>query len=73
MIFDSLVSIIAENMSVDESEITPETTFEDLGIDFIDLLDIIMALEDKLGGVDIELDGDAETVGELVESIERQL
>lgn len=73
MIFESLVSIIAENMSVDESEITPETTFEDLGIDFIDLLDIIMALEDKLGGVDIELDGDAETVGELAESIERQL
>ena len=73
MIFDSLVSIIAENMSIDESEITPETTFEDMGIDFIDLLDIIMALEDTLGGVNIELDGDAETVGELVESIERQI
>ena len=73
MVFESLVSIIAENMSVDESEITLETSFEDLGIDFIDLMDIIVALEDVLGGVDIEIDGDAETVGELVESIERQL
>lgn len=73
MVFDTLVAIIAENISVDESEIAPETTFEDLGIDYIDLLDIVMALEDALGGVEVEIDDDAETVGELVESIERQL
>lgn len=73
MVFDTLVGIIAENISVDESEIAPETTFEDLGIDYIDLLDIVMALEDALGGVEIEIDNDAETVGELVESIEKQL
>ena len=73
MVFDTLVAIIAENISVDESEITPETTFEDLGIDYIDLLDIVMALEEALGGVEVEIDDDAETVGELAESIERQL
>lgn len=73
MVFDTLVGIIAENISVDESEIAPETTFEDLGIDYIDLLDIVMSLEDALGGVEIELDDDAETVGELVECIERQI
>ncbi len=73
MVFDTLVAIIAENISVDESEITPETTFEDLGIDYIDLLDIVMALEESLGGVEVEIDDDAETVGELAESIEKQL
>lgn len=73
MVFDTLAAIIAENISVDESEIAPETTFEDLGIDYIDLLDIVMALEDALGGVEVEIDNDAETVGELAESIERQL
>ncbi len=73
MVFDTLAAIIAENISVDESEITPETTFEDLGIDYIDLLDIVMALEEALGGVEVEIDDDAETVGELAESIERQL
>ncbi len=73
MVFDTLVAIIAENISVDESEITPETTFEDLGIDYIDLLDIVMALEEALGGVEVEIDDDAETVGELAESIEKQL
>lgn len=73
MVFESLVSIIAENMSVDEAEITTGTSFEELGIDYIDLLDIVMALEDALGGIDIEMDDDIETVGELVESIERQL
>ncbi|MBQ8002499.1 MAG: acyl carrier protein [Clostridia bacterium] len=73
MVFDTLVSIIAENISVDESEITPDTTLEDLGIDYIDLLDIVMALEEALGGVEVEIDDDAETVGELAESIEKQL
>ncbi|MBQ7875955.1 MAG: acyl carrier protein [Clostridia bacterium] len=73
MVFDTLVAIIAENISVDESEITPETAFEDLGIDYIDLLDIVMALEEALGGVEVEIDDDAETVGELAESIEKQL
>ena len=73
MVFDTLVSIIAENISVDESEITPDTTLEDLGIDYIDLLDIVLALEEALGGVEVEIDDDAETVGELAESIEKQL
>ncbi|MBR5536263.1 MAG: acyl carrier protein [Clostridia bacterium] len=73
MVFETLVSIIAENISVDESEITPDTTLEDLGIDYIDLLDIVMALEEALGGVEVEIDDDAETVGELAESIERQI
>ncbi len=73
MVFDTLVGIIAENISVDESEIEMETSFEDLGIDYIDLLDIVMALEDALGGVDIEMDDDIETVGELCECIERQI
>lgn len=73
MVFDTLVGIIAENISVDESEITSDTTFEDLGIDFIDLLDIVMALEDALGGVEVEIPEDVETVGELVESIEKQI
>lgn len=73
MVFDTLVGIIAENISVDESEIHENTTLEDLGIDYIDLLDIVMALEDALGGVEVEIDDDATTVGELAESIERQL
>lgn len=73
MVFDTLVAIIAENISVDESEIAYDTTFEDLGIDYIDLLDIVMALEEALGGVEVEIDDDAETVGELAESIEKQL
>lgn len=73
MVFETLAAIIAENISVDENEITPDTTLEDLGIDYIDLLDIVMALEEALGGVEVEIDDDAETVGELAESIEKQL
>ncbi len=73
MVFDLIVSILTESISVDESEIQLETSFEDLGIDYIDLLDLVMALEERLGS-NIEIDdSDIETVGELVDAVEAQL
>ena len=71
MEFDILKKIIAEVLSVDAEEITPETTFEgDLGADSLDVTSIIIELEEEL---DIEIsDEDAveiKTVGDAVEKI----
>merc|ERR1712151_551127 len=42
--------IIAEQLSVDESKIVPEATFTgDLGADSLDAVELIMAVEEKLG------------------------
>merc|ERR1712151_1095634 len=42
--------IIAEQLSVDESKIVPEATFiGDLGADSLDAVELIMAVEEKLG------------------------
>ena len=71
MELDLLKKIIADVLSVDPDEITPDTTFiDDLGADSLDVYQIIMAVEDELG---IEVnEEDAEkisTVGDAVELI----
>ncbi|MCK4962579.1 MAG: acyl carrier protein [Anaerolineales bacterium] len=67
--------IIVELLSIDESKISPEARFrEDLEADSLDLVELIMAFEEKFGG-EIS-DEDAQkitTVGEAVKYIEEHL
>ena len=72
MVFQAIAELIAERNECDISEITPETTLEDLGIDSLDTVEMMMNLEDKIG-VESELDEKVATVGELVEYIERKM
>jgi acyl carrier protein len=69
MIFEKLVAHLAGHIEVDPSEITMDTTFESLGIDSLDTVEILMKLEEDLG-VEMELDEKVATVGELVRFIE---
>ena len=72
MIFEAIAELIAERNECDVADIKPEMTFADLGIDSLDTVEMLMNLEDKIGE-EIELDEKVETVGELVEYIERKL
>jgi len=51
--YDKLVSYATKQLELDPSEITPDSTFESLGIDSLDIVEMIMDLETELG---IELD-----------------
>ena len=73
MVFDKVAAILAEYVDTDASEITAETSFEDLGIDSLDMLDMVMALEEELGGVELELSEDIKTVGDLVNYAESKM
>ena len=61
MEFEKIQAIIADVLSVDTSEITPETTFvDDLGADSLDVFQIIMGIEEEF---DISIDTeDAEKI-----------
>ncbi len=72
MIFEAIAELIAERNDCPVSDITPESTFADFGIDSLDTVEMLMNLEDKVG-IEIELDEKVETVGELVEFIERKM
>jgi acyl carrier protein len=47
--FETLRQIIADKFEKDPAEITPEATFETLGIDSLDTFDIIFEAEEKFG------------------------
>ncbi len=71
--YEKLVSYAAKQLELDASEITPESTFESLGIDSLDIVEMVMDLESELG---IELDMEDEkiaTFGELAAFIESKL
>ncbi|NLJ30726.1 MAG: acyl carrier protein [Clostridiales bacterium] len=69
MTFDRIVKVLAQYRDMEDSSITPETKFEDLGLDSLDMVDLIMALEDEFG-VEIEAEEDLKTVGDLVTRID---
>ena len=73
--FDEVKEIIIDLLGVDESKVVPDARFrEELEADSLDLVELIMAFEDKFGG-EIS-DEDAQkitTVGEAVSYIEEHM
>ena len=71
--YEKLVNYAAKQLELDASEITPDSTFESLGIDSLDIVEMIMDLESELG-VELEMeDQQIYTFGELAEFIESKL
>ena len=68
--FERIAAYLAAQLDIPVDEITMETTFESLGVDSLDTVEMVMDLEEDLG-VDLELDEKVSTVGELVEFIEK--
>ena len=59
-------AVVAEKLSVDESEVVPSASFtEDLNADSLDLVELIMAFEEEFSSDDVEIeisDEDAESI-----------
>ncbi len=70
--FDKVKKIIAEQLGVDEAEVTTEASItDDLGADSLDLVELVMAFETEFN-IDIP-DEEAEkikTVGDAVSKID---
>ena len=71
--YEKLVSYAAKQLELDAAEITPESTFESLGIDSLDIVEMIMDLESELG-VELDLeDQKITTFGELADFIDSKI
>lgn len=71
--FEKLKSYAARQLELDADEITPDSTFESLGIDSLDVVEMIMDLESELG---VELDMEDQkitTFQELADFVESKL
>jgi len=67
--YDRLKQIVAEQLGVDESEVTPQASFvDDLNADSLDLVELIMSLEEEFG---MEIpDEDAERIRTVQEAVD---
>ena len=70
--FEKIANYLAEQLDISVETITPDTTFESLGIDSLDTVEMVMDLEDELG-IELELEDKISTVGELVTFVESKL
>ena len=71
--YEKIVAFTAEHLEINPDLITRESTFESLGIDSLDIVEILMDLESELG-VELEMeDQKITTVGELADFIEEKV
>ena len=70
--FEKICAYLSKQLDIPVESITEDTTFESLGIDSLDTVEMVMDLEEQLG-VDLELEEKIATVGELVDFVESKL
>ncbi len=71
--YDKLVKYAANQLELDVSQITPDSTFDSLGIDSLDIVEMIMDLESELG-VELEMENEKiTTFQELADFIDSKL
>ncbi|MCM1315502.1 MAG: acyl carrier protein [Prevotella sp.] len=73
MIFDKLKSIIVEQLSVEEDDVTLEANIQDdLGADSLDIVDLITTIEDEFEvSIPDEAVEEIKTVGDIAAYIEK--
>ena len=76
MIFEKVVTLIAEQFGVEESSVTLDTDFQEtLGADSLDIVEMTMSIEEEFDLGEIEDDAleGLKTVGDLVNLISSKM
>ncbi len=71
--YEKLVAYASKQLEINADDITPDTTFASLGIDSLDIVEMIMDLESELG-VELEMeDQKITTFQELADFIDSKV
>ena len=71
--YEKLASYAAKQLEIDVADISPDSTFESLGIDSLDIVEMVMDLESELG-IELEMeDENITTFQELADFIDSKL
>ena len=68
-VFNKVAEILADHTDVAVEELAMDTAFETLGLDSLDMVDLVMQMEEEFD-VKIELNQPMQKVGDLVKMIE---
>ncbi|ADL34002.1 acyl carrier protein [Butyrivibrio proteoclasticus B316] len=66
-----IVKIIAEYLDKDEEEVSVNSTFTEIGLDSLDIMELVMQMQEELD-CKIELSQDITTIEQLAQLIEKQ-
>lgn len=69
--FETIAKLIAEAKDLDVATITPDATFAALGLDSLDVAELVMNMEDELG-VTIEISPALKTVQDVAALVDEQ-
>lgn len=72
MVFEKICGIIADKINCEADTLKPETKFADLGIDSLDVTEIVMNIEDEYS-VELEVDPSLQSIADLVTLVESKL
>lgn len=73
MVFEKIAAMLAEKLECEVSEIEMDTKFEALGIDSLDVMELLMNVEEEFGA-EVEMgENKVNTVGDLVALIEAKV
>ncbi|MFR6290181.1 MAG: acyl carrier protein [Peptococcaceae bacterium] len=67
--FDKVVEVLVEAKDLEAGSITMESTWDDLGLDSLDTVELVMNMEEAFG-VSLEMSEDMKTVGDVVKAID---
>ncbi|MCI6277227.1 MAG: acyl carrier protein [Clostridium sp.] len=72
MVFERVKEIVIEQLGLEGNEITEETSFDSLGVDSLDLFQIIIEIEEAFN-IQIENAEEMKTVKDAVKYIESKI
>ena len=72
MTIEKVKELLANYLNIEADELTEETTFQDLEIDSLDVIEIMMELEDEFG-IEIKAAEAGKSIKELVAYIDSKL
>lgn len=75
MIFEKIAGLLSEQFGVESDSITMDTSFEDLGADSLDIVELTMAVEEEFGLENMDEDdlSGVATVADLVRYLKSKL
>lgn len=69
---EKIAALIVEDRDIDIASIGRETTFEELGLDSLDTVELVMKFEEQFG-ISIEVNEDLQTIGDVVDLIDKTI
>jgi acyl carrier protein len=73
-LYTAVAEIIARKKKIDPSSVTPDTTFDALGIDSLDGMDLVFTFEDTFNiNIPDQVAQQMTSVGEVVDAVRREI